>query len=110
MTAHRTGALARTACMWMQQCAGVDRQYATLEKYNTTEDDFDTEFSQVYSGGGLVDIRAIASDALGAGDSVYTGVAKVRVALDVGTAADLWGDIPYSESAATNGTPFFEQQ
>src|SRR5438128_1693757 len=110
MTAQLTGALARTACMWMQQCAGVDRQYATLEKYNTTEDDFDTEFSQVYSGGGLVDIRAIASDALGAGDSVYTGVAKVLEALDVGTAADLWGDIPYSQAAGNNGTPVFDKQ
>ena len=110
MTVQLTGTLARTACMWMQQCAGVDRQYATLELYNTTEDDFDTEFSQVYSGGGLVDIRFIQTSAASAGDSVYLGVAKVLEAVDVGTAADLWGDIPYSEAVGSNPTPHYDTQ
>src|SRR5260370_32384510 len=47
MGVQLTGTLARSACMWMQQCAGVDRQYATLELYNTTSTDYDTEFTQV---------------------------------------------------------------
>ena len=33
MTVQLTGDLARNACMWMQQCAGVDRQYAGRELY-----------------------------------------------------------------------------
>src|SRR6266487_5231961 len=110
MGVQLTGTLARATCMWMQQCAGVDRQYATLEKYVTTEDDFDTEFSQVYGGAGLVDIRFIEADAAKVGDSVYVGVAKVIEALDVGTAADLWGDIPYSEAVGSNPTPHFDSQ
>src|SRR5947199_10861704 len=96
--------------MWMQQCAGVDRQYTAFEVYDITEDDHDTEFNQVYSGGGLVDIRFIEADAAKAGDSVYVGVAKVIEALDVGTAADLWGGIPYSEAVGTNATPPFDSQ
>ena len=110
MTVQLTGTLARSACVWMQQCAGVDRQYSGLEVYAITEDDFDTEFSQVYGGGGLLDIRFIEADAAKAGDSVYVGVAKVIEALDVGTAADLWGDIPYSEAVGSNPTPHFDSQ
>ncbi len=47
------GALARTACIFVQQCAGTDRQYLSLGEYNFTEDDFSPEFDQVYTGGGL---------------------------------------------------------
>lgn len=110
MTTLLTGSLARAACMWTQQCAGVDRQYATLEKYVTTEDDFNGEWQRVYDGGGLIDIRFIEADAAQAGDSVYEGVAKVIEAMDVGTAADLWGDIPYSDAAGANPTPKFDSQ
>jgi hypothetical protein len=110
MTTELTGSLARAACMWIQQCAGVDRQYATLEKYVTTEDDFNGEWQRVYDGGGLLDLRFIESDAGGAGDSVYVGVAKIIEAMDVGTAADLWGDIPYSDAVGSNPTPKFDSQ
>jgi Starch-binding associating with outer membrane len=110
MGVQLTGTLARSACMWMQQCAGVDRQYATLELYNTTSTDFDTEFTQVYTGGGLIDMRAIQADAAAAGDSVYVGVGKVLEALDIGTAADLWGDIPYSQTLGSFPAPRFDTQ
>src|SRR5437588_376661 len=62
------GALARTACIFVQQCAGVDRQYLSLGEYNFSEDDFSPEFDQVYTGGGLVDIRKVEASA-GAGAS-----------------------------------------
>src|SRR5690349_7404524 len=110
MTTYLTGALARSACMWIQQCAGVDRQYATLEKYVTTEDDFNGQWQQVYDGGGLIDLRFIEANAATAGDSVYEGVAKVIEAMDIGTAADLWGDIPYSDAVGGNPTPKFDSQ
>jgi len=110
MGVQLTGTLARSACMWMQQCAGVDRQYATLELYNTTSSDFDTEFTQVYTGGGLIDMRLIQADAAAAGDSVYVGVAKVLEALNISTAADLWGDIPYSQAVGSAIAPTFDTQ
>src|SRR6266508_6141874 len=92
------GALARTACIFMQQCAGVDRQYLSLGKYSFTEDDFSGEFTLLYVGGGLLDIRKVEASADAAGDSVYGAVARVWEAYVVGTAADIWGDIPYSEA------------
>src|SRR6266699_6593250 len=110
MTVQLTGDLARNACMWMQQCAGVDRQYAGREVYNTTSSDFDTQFAFVYVGGGLIDIKAIEADAAAAGDQVYEGVGRVLEALDIGTAADLWGDIPYAQAAGSVVDPTFDSQ
>jgi hypothetical protein len=110
MEVQLTGDLARTVCMWVQQCAGVQRQYSTRDVYNTTSTDFDTEFNQIWSGGGLVDMRLIESTAVAAGDSVYEGVAKVLEALDISTAADVWGDIPYSEAVSGVSAPHFDPQ
>jgi Starch-binding associating with outer membrane/Susd and RagB outer membrane lipoprotein len=110
LTVQLTGDLARSTCMWMQQCAGVDRQYATRELYTTSTTDFDPFFIAAYTGGGLIDIRAIEAEAASAGDSVYVGVGKVLEALDVGETADLWGDIPYSDAVGSNATPRYDTQ
>ncbi len=104
------GALARTACIFMQQCAGVDRQYLSLGKYSFTEDDFSGEFTLLYVGGGLLDIRKVEASADAAGDSVYGAVARVWEAYVVGTAADIWGDIPYSEAVGGVATPHLDSQ
>src|SRR5260370_11216494 len=110
LTVQLTGDLARSACVWMQQCAGVDRQYATRELYTTSTTDFDPFFIAAYTGGGLIDIRAIEAAATAAGDSVYVGVGKVLEVLDVGEVADLWGDIPYSDAVGSNPTPRYDTQ
>jgi hypothetical protein len=94
----------------MQQCAGVDRQYAALGTYSVTEDDYNTEWQTIYSGGGLIDMRAIQADAAAAGDSQYVGVAKVLEALNMGISADLWGDLPYAEALAGPAPHFDSQQ
>ena len=108
LTVQFTGTLARSACMWVQQCSGVDRQYTAIGSYSITEDDFDSEWQQVYSGGGLIDIRAVQAQA--AGDSVFVGIGKVLEAMDIGIAADLWGDIPYAEAVAGSAAPHFDSQ
>src|SRR5438093_1824961 len=61
------GALARTACMFVQQCAGVDRQYLTLGEYAFGEGDFSGQFTLVYVGGGLLDLRKVEASADAAG-------------------------------------------
>lgn len=104
------GALVRTACMWMQQCVGVDRQYLTLGTYQTVEDDFSGEFSGVYTGGGLLDIRKIEASAEASGDQVYAAIAKVWEAYVMGTAADVWGNIPYSEAGTDVQYPHLDPQ
>ncbi len=104
------GALARTACIFVQQCAGVDRQYLSLGKYAFTEDDFSGEFNLVYVGGGLLDIRKVEASADAAGDSVYGAIARIWEAYIVGTAADIWGEIPYSEAVGGVAQPHLDPQ
>ncbi|HXQ28275.1 MAG TPA: SusD/RagB family nutrient-binding outer membrane lipoprotein [Gemmatimonadales bacterium] len=110
MDVQITGDIARSVCMFVQQCAGTDRQYATRAKYNTTSSDFDTQFTQIWIGGGLVDMRAIQSDAQAAGDFVYEGIGQVLEVLDIGTGADLWGDIPYSQAVSGAADPMYDSQ
>src|SRR5262245_11091849 len=69
LTMNYTSDLARTACVWMQQCAGTERQYLQLGVYDYGEDSFDIPFSIVYTGGGLIDLRRMEDNA---GDSLKT--------------------------------------
>jgi starch-binding outer membrane protein, SusD/RagB family len=105
------GHLGRTICIWMQQCAGTRLQYGSLGLYIVGDDDYFTSWSNVYSSGGLVDLRRLQRQALATGDSAYAGVAKVLEAWIIGTAADVWGDIPYSQAAdSTIATPALDPQ
>src|SRR5437868_5223389 len=77
VTLEYTSDLARTACMWMQQCAGTDRQYKQLGVYSYGEDAFNVSFEDVYTGGGLIDIRKGEALADEAKDNVYGGIFRV---------------------------------
>src|SRR5262249_1209062 len=52
-----------------------------------------------YGGGGLLDLRTIQTRALAGGDSLFWGTAAVLEAYAMGTVADIWGDVPYSQAA-----------
>jgi hypothetical protein len=99
----QTGELARATSMWVQQMEGGERQYELMNNYELNESTFDSPFSDVYAQGGLVDLRKIQNEAREVGDSTYLGIAQVMEALVIGTAASLWGDIPYSK--ALQGEP-----
>jgi hypothetical protein len=105
------GHLGRTICVWMQQCAGTRLQYASLGQYIIGDDDYFIPWSQIYDGGGLVDLRRLQRQALATNDSAYAGVAMVLEAWFMGTATDMWGDIPYSQAAdSTFPTPVLDPQ
>jgi starch-binding outer membrane protein, SusD/RagB family len=105
------GHLGRTICIWMQQCAGTRLQYASLGQYIVGDDDYFIPWSEIYGGGGLVDLRLLQRQALAHGDSAYAGVATVLEAWFIGTAADVWGDIPYSQAAdSTIAAPALDPQ
>ena len=109
-TTVQTGDFARLFSMWVQSMAGTDRQYIPLANYVFDEDAFSSDWSNLYTGGGLIDERAIQAQELAAGDSVYVGVAKVMEALTMGTAADVWGDIPYREAVSSVLQPHLDPQ
>jgi hypothetical protein len=112
------GQLARNAAMYAQQVAGVSRQQIGYDRGNSSPADLDTYFNAVYGssriltgGGGLLDIRKTQQLARKINDSLYIGIAKVYEALVMGTAADIWGDVPYREAADSNIlTPAFDPQ
>jgi len=111
MTGLQEGHLARTICVWLQQCSGPLRDFNDLSLYIVGDDDYFIEWKQVYTRGGLKDLRTIQSRALAAGDSGFAGVAAVLEAWAIGFAADAWGDVPYSETLdATKPTPALDPQ
>ena len=93
--------LARTVAIWLQQMAGTDRQYKTLSLYTFEENDYSSSWQSIYLNGGLKDLRIIQSisdeDESPQG-AHYKGMAQILEAYLVGTAASVWGDVPYSEA------------
>ena len=92
------GQISRIASLWTQQMAGTDRQFISIDDYVITEEDANDEFSTVYTGGGLIDIRFATAQAEDAGRRVYAGILKVHEAYMIGMTASIFGDIPYSEA------------
>lgn len=110
--------LARNAAMYVQQISGNSRQQIGFDRYAIDPVTIDPYWTSVYGsnrtlngGGGLLDIRKMQQLARTLGDSLYIGIGKVYEALVIGTAADIWGDIPYREAADSNNpTPAFDPQ
>jgi len=105
------GHLARTVCIWMQQCAGTNKQYLSLGLYIVGDDDYFVDWQDAYVRGGLLDLRRIEHSALASADTAYAGVAYVLEAWLVGQTADVWGDIPYSQAVdSTIAAPALDPQ
>ena len=101
------------ACLFMQQCGGVGGRFVQFRGwYFFSEVDANSDFIQLYSGGGLLDLRRIQEISEENGDRVYAGVAKVLEAMLIGLGADVFGDIPYREAAQfeTIKHPVFDPQ
>lgn len=96
---YATGQLNRVTSLWMRQMNGTDRQFVTLDRYILSESDANVEFSGLYTGGGLIDLKRAISLAEEAGRQPYAGILKIHQAWLFGMAASMWGDIPYSEAA-----------
>jgi starch-binding outer membrane protein, SusD/RagB family len=91
--------LARTVCIWMQQCSGQVQPYISVGEYATGQDDYYFDWAGMYGGGGLIDLHTVEAQSAAIGDSIFVGQAAILEALLIGTAADIWGDIPYSQAA-----------
>jgi len=90
--------------LWVQQIAGVNRQWATYSDFSSGTDNLtsDALWNAFYAAGGLADIRRGETAANGVGNQKQVGQFRVLEALYMGTAADLWGSVPYNSA----GTPF----
>jgi hypothetical protein len=109
--AQQEGPLAMIVCQWMQQCSGINGRFVQQQdSYSVNAGTFDLPFQEVYSAGGLLSLRAVQESAEAGGDMVYKGIAQVLEALLIGTTADIWGDIPYSDAVGDNPMPAFDEQ
>jgi starch-binding outer membrane protein, SusD/RagB family len=110
LTQFLNGNLARVVSMWMQQMAGTDGQYISQDKY--VIDGGSGDFNMSYTGGGLIDLRAIEANATAAGDKTFVGIAQILKAWELGTVADVWGDVPYTQAAKPDSfpTPAYDPQ
>ena len=108
--AVQEGQLGRIAAIWMQQMAGTNRQYLSLGQYRFRESDHSYEMNAMYTGGGLIDIRRIVLETEAKGYREYAGMAKIWEALNMGTAASIWGDLPYSEAVSSVPFPRLDPQ
>src|SRR5256886_9192400 len=95
--------------LWVQACGASGNRFVELSgRYNFTVASNvganTADWALIYDAGGLVDIHQAEADARTAGDSTWLGIAKIWEALTVGSTADQWGNIPYSQ-IATSPTP-----
>jgi len=99
------------SCLWMQQCQGLGGRFVSQEsEYTITNGTTNSDFAAVYGGGGLLDIKTIESRSGTTGDLQFKGIAEVWEALVIGTAADIWGDIPYREASGDVAQPHYDPQ
>ncbi|MEO6210221.1 MAG: SusD/RagB family nutrient-binding outer membrane lipoprotein [Gemmatimonadaceae bacterium] len=95
---------------WVGQIAGVNRQWVNYANYASGTDNLtsDATFNSIYGPGGLADLRRAEDKATAAGNIKEVGELKVIEGLLMGTAADLFGDVPYD--SALTAEPSYDTQ
>ena len=102
--------LAQVVCQFMQQCGGIGGRFVDVEgAYGIQDGSFEGPWDVIYSQGGLVQLRELQARAGDTKDLQYKGIAEVMEAMLIGTAADVWGNVPYRE-ALTSATPKLDPQ
>jgi hypothetical protein len=99
----------RIASIFMQNNSGVGGQMVQPEQYQPIESDMDNYWNSIYPT--MLNCKLIG-DNFGATDPNYRGIAKVLMAMNLGLATDMWGDVPYSEAfkGSANLTPHYDAQ
>jgi len=86
----------RTSNIWMQFFDGVDRQSLTEGRYQLNSADVNDLWENLYSQS-MTNCKDIIKKAEEQKSPHYAGIAKVMLALDLGTLTNFFGDMPYSE-------------
>ena len=105
------GYLNRAVSMVMQQMSGLQTDY--YRDFNCEPIDANTNgrWTAIYSTGGLIDLKTTQETAREQEKYVLLAISQMWEALLISTAADLWGDIPYSQAAnADYAEPEFDSQ
>ncbi|MBA2762810.1 MAG: SusD/RagB family nutrient-binding outer membrane lipoprotein, partial [Segetibacter sp.] len=105
------GQLARLGGLFSRTFTGVDRQYVSEYNYEITAGDFDDGWDRLYAVI-VANTKLTIDKATVLNDKTSAGIAQVLQAMAFGLAADLWGDVPFSEAGnpAMFPTPKFDAQ
>jgi hypothetical protein len=98
-------------CQNFMQMSALNQPNPQIGTYRLLHTDVDGDWSSVYSDE-LINLKIVIDKAEKNGNSYYAAIGKILTAFTLGTATDLWGDIPYSQ--ALNGTgnllPVYDKQ
>lgn len=105
------GEIARGTGMWAGYFDGEDRQYTGLAGYVTSGQDYDNEWNTIYAGI-FKDCQLLKHNATPTKNQVAIGIAQVMEGMALGLAADLWGDVPWTQATQfpVIMTPVFDKQ
>ena len=107
-TIAQAGHLNRISGMYSGQLTGFTSLYSNIYGYSLSGAESVSSWSRIYVGT-LPNVRQIVERA--GNDRLLSGIAKVVEAHAIGTAASLFGDIPYSEAVnAEISDPAFDGQ
>ncbi len=98
--------------IYLQYLNGVDRQSLSESHYSMTASDVNDMWRRMYYQP-MMDASRLISKAGEQDSPHYAGVARVVMAMSLGTMTNLFGDIPYSEAFEGNEaviTPVFDSQ
>ncbi len=105
------GNLARVAGIFSRSFTGADRQYVSLQNYNSSSVDYNDTWDNLYSTV-IAQHKIVISEAEAVNDKATVGIAQVLTAQGFGLAADLWGDVPFAQVGDPDKypTPAFDAQ
>ncbi len=89
--------LGRISGILMQQWKGNEAQQASYDRYSIKDLDSDAPWRGLFSGS-MKDCYDIIKRINGTAELNTRGVAKIYLAVNLGVATNIWGDIPYSEA------------
>ena len=104
----QAGHMNRISGMYSGQLVGLASLYSNIYGFNLATSELANIWSHIYVGSvsNLRNLRELSED-----DPLLVGIAKVTEAHAVGTAASVFGDIPYSEIAdPETSDPVFDDQ
>ncbi|MEO8472444.1 MAG: SusD/RagB family nutrient-binding outer membrane lipoprotein [Chryseolinea sp.] len=105
------GDIARLAGMWCGYFSGEDRQYAGIGNYVVSGQDFNVLWANIYTSV-FANTKLLKQNARRSNNFVSEGIAQAIEGMNIGLAADLWGDVPFTgiTSYPSNATPSFDSQ
>ncbi|WEK19395.1 MAG: SusD/RagB family nutrient-binding outer membrane lipoprotein [Candidatus Pedobacter colombiensis] len=107
------GDASRFVSIFMQQTTGDANQSVSAGRYAVSPDDVDNMWTAGLYGGGIMNnANSMINIANTLNQGHYGAIAKILMAHNLGLAADLWGDVPYSNAfmGLANLQPAYDPQ